>query len=164
VLQQLFPERLSKGFAEALEKRATGEKIEKLDLEIEARLSQFLVDLEAMVKPNDETLSFARGFSINDIKKRWVLLISRPTESKPVMFAEFETRPLVPLVVELSRLVSKEDREELRGVAAALSTGVVEPGVVSIPPVLKRFHARVLLRRWSNLFPYTDCDVERPFC
>jgi hypothetical protein len=98
-----------------VQQQAREERIEKLDLEIEGRLSQFLVNVEKMVaKRHDSRFSLRKGFANSDIQRCWRELKMPPgrnlsPDSMTAVFPENEQRGIVSLMVELSRLVDIDE-------------------------------------------------------
>ena len=163
------------------------EKIERLNLEIEGRLSQFIVDVEHMVKkPYDKPLTLKSPYTLADIRKRWdsMKLPPRLNQTPSNVYADFADRGIVSLIIELDKL--EQERREATGRSRDESAGANNKAndrdrdlggiVVDIQddiifdnktkneflPVYREFNKRIM--RWNSFFPYMDCGPEFPFC
>ncbi|HEX8148631.1 MAG TPA: hypothetical protein VF591_15730 [Pyrinomonadaceae bacterium] len=167
---------------------ARRELIGRLDLEIEGRLSQFLVDVEHMVaKPYDARYSLAKPFTLEHIRRQWNVMKMPPRYSQAsAVYPEFAERGIVSLIIELDKLEQEARKEKgktdaenagaadgrgditadrrLRRVAVDIQDDVIFDGKdkPEFLPVYSEFKERIM--KWESMFPYMDCNVTAPFC
>jgi hypothetical protein len=76
-----------------VEQQAKRQRIERLDLEIEGRLSQLLVNVERMIaKPYDSRFSLSKNFTRSDIRQCWRALKMPPGRSRGWIMTEANFR------------------------------------------------------------------------
>ena len=151
------------------ESGAKAERVRKMNLEVESRLSQFLVSVRGMV--NDD-LSLKEGKTVEDLQKNWNNLKKPPALTEgavTAVYPEYESRGIVSLIVELSETVDQAEADRLEGVAQAIAVDDIishaqSGGHMDVRAMLGAFHDEILLQRWDRKFPYTDCPKESPFC
>ncbi len=166
------------------EKAERAQKIQKLDLEIESRISQFWVHMESTTKKlNDTTFTLKEGVGIDSVRIFWKAF-KNPSCSvceNPIsiaMYAEFERRSTVSLIIELSSLLddepkhkksdkftSEEDTDNLRQAATFIAGDGIyyQTNQPTIIQLWNSFRTKIINPRWTKLFPYTDCGPF-PFC
>jgi hypothetical protein len=168
-----------------IEISSRNEMIDKLNIEIEGRLSQFLVDVEHMVnKPYDKTFTLKNPYTLADVRKRWDLMKLPPRVSQTAssVYPDLADRGLVSLVIELDKLSQERDTQDkanaekpesnevkikdrkLRDVVVDVQDDVIFEGKTKneFLPIHQEFIKRIV--RWNNFFPYVDCGPDSPFC
>ncbi len=170
---------------EALVARTT--QIDKLNLEIEGRLSQFIVDVEHLVEKHDKGVVYERPyllkapFTEKDIRAKWQIM-KGPPRNEPtasLIYPEFIDRGIVSLIVELDKLegeaneatnnLAYPDARSLKRVVVAIQGDDIfqdygERGQDGFLPIWLRFREKIMRGEWSTMFPYTDCNDSFPFC
>jgi hypothetical protein len=167
------------------QKQERSTRIRKLDLEIEWRLSQFIMALEPYAA-HDEKGAFVSPLRLKPeytgqhVLKLWHRYKDLPANNGPqTIHAEFEKRNLASLMVELDSILTEEERRKPESedeetpfyelISSAVNQTVVDLNLrdwngddlhrFTVP-----FYQRVLLSRWRTTTPYTDCSGEDPFC
>lgn len=144
--------------ARRAEERRT--RVEKLDFEIEWRLSQFIGFAEQVSK---------QQAGKDELKQRWLLAKGPPSALKGLVciHPEFADRNLVSLMVELRSLVDTDgERSAIRWATACVHADTIfaPDGADDVKQVMRALHEKVLLPRWRTIAPYTDCAPASPFC
>jgi hypothetical protein len=160
------------------------QKIQKLDLEIESRISQFWVHIESMTQhQNNKTFVLKQGISIDTLRVLWTAFKNPPCSScdNPIILAtynEFERRSTVSLIIELSSLLDAEykhknagkfniegERENLRQTATFIAGDGIysKTNQLTIIQLWETFRTYIINPRWTELFPFTNCGPY-PFC
>lgn len=169
-------------------------QIRRLDIEIESRLSQFLVQLEKMSDTATCASRFVRPDSLQRLDTLWESLKHAPCNECTALivsnYAEFNDRNLVSLMTELRQTLVDYGRVSNRfydyqieagfsnGADSTQGNGDIEKAAVfmvadgiyfnsrkpDFHEVMKSFFENVIIPRWSMRFPYVDCRPDCPFC
>jgi hypothetical protein len=154
-----------------------------MDIEIEGRLSQFLVMAEheihkhrhpgKNVPMHDSVQSFKSDSSRARIRMAWEALKSEPAATtEPCRFsaihAEYENTSVVSLIVKLSTLVDEREKDNLKKAANFLIADGLFPAHVDNPfangkELWSRIEKKLVLERWRMNFPYTDWEIKPVF-
>ena len=149
-------------------------KIQRLDIEIESRLSQFLAELEKFKDPSGYV--FRQNADLKDIHDLWDKLKRAPVNRDGQItsnYEEYRHSSLVSLVIELDEALEQfpeihdypaEKGESLKDVAnSIISNRIFWNNASTLMDIWKTFKESIITSRWNGRFPYTDC-VEHPFC
>jgi hypothetical protein len=145
------------------------ELIERLDLEIGYRLSQFqiqLSDIADITSIHRRPLPFRAGKGEKEIKEAIASLLQSPKGKFSPLYEEFSNVSTLALIAELRRYVPAKEREELDQVLADLSgiyiyLDVKKVKLTNIYGVAEAIFNGLTLPRWrKSNFYFSDC----PFC
>jgi hypothetical protein len=148
-------------------------RVQKVDLEIEGRLSQYLNSLrdsDRAKRAASETLSNGNSVDWKSQAQNWYALKGAPSAQQVKLytsiFPEFRDQSLVGLLVDLSARVSSTEREPIQSVLAHVISDLnMKPSdFLDSEAVARLVHKDVLLPRWQTIFPYVRCPSETPFC
>lgn len=160
-------------------------QIDKLNLEIEGRLSQFLVDVEQLVEKSPQKPIYNSPYKLQkpytgeDIFKKWTAMKISPrnAQTASVIYSEFADRGIVSLIVELDKLQQEsnlgesntENNSELKTVVARIQSDAIfdyydKSKQNEFLPIYLKFQEMIMRREWSATFPYMDCGGSFPFC
>lgn len=163
------------------EEKARIRKIRELDLEIEGRLSQFLISIEPLIDKNidQKTFKLKKNITFTEILNNWETLKKAPSVSQTFIssvFPQYKDTGLISLVVQLRALVKNDEKDLLREVIINITGNLafwnsesrlylydVENKKDSFIYFWNQLKNIVILSRWQGQFPYTDCRNE-PFC
>lgn len=152
---------------EALSKNS--ELIDRLDLEIGYRFSQFQIQLANLVDTDDydrRPLPFRPGLGEKEVKEAIDSLSQPPKGTLPPLYGEFSNMSTLALIAELRRHVPSTEKEELDQVIADLSginilLGVKKAQLSDLYGIATIVFTDLTLERWKKgHFYFSDC----PFC
>jgi hypothetical protein len=162
-------EALRKQETERAEELKQRELVERLDLEIGYRFSQFQIHLTSLVNrwgPSNHPFPFQPGKGEKDVKDI-IDSLSRPASNMcPPLYEEFESLSTLALIAELRRHVQPQERNELDKVIADLSgvyifLDVSKVKLSDVYGVGSAVFDGLTLQRWrQGRFYFSDC----PFC
>jgi len=145
------------------------ELVERLDLEISHRFSEFQIDLVYLVNDwggKSTRYTFRSGKSEKDVRKAIDSLLQPPQNDAPILYPEFSKMGTLALITELRRHVPAKEQEDLDHVTADLSGIYVFLDVKKIKTddvyaVGNAVFKTMVLPRWrAGQFYFSDC----PFC
>lgn len=152
------------------EANAKKTKIANLNLEIEGRLSQFLVDIESMViKPYDAKYSLKQTYTVANIREKWDHMKMPPKISHNVsaVYPEYFDRGIISLLIELDKLqkeMNMPDNKKLRKIVVDIQDNAIfeNKATNDFLPIYIEFNKNIM--KWNSVFPYMDCNTSKPFC
>jgi hypothetical protein len=144
--------------------------IERLDMEISYRFSQFLLSLRTVSEqgrtlgspdPTQRKLQIA-GPAMGIMKS-----LSQNSDEPP-LYPEYATFALPTLMSELARRVPTRERQDIeQGIAKLLGESNSQMFETDDPAkeAAGRILGKVMLKRWKNAaFYHVDCSAREPFC
>lgn len=152
-----------------VERQKKASQTEKISLEIEFRLSQYMAAIRQMTEGKNNNLKLKPSVTAEDVKAVTQILVGLPARHKDyaiysVYPQEFGQRPLASLLAELATL--KTERATLfREQVASLAGGALYEVNFSDPFSVASLVNRTLIHRAiaGDLF-YTDCPPDAPLC
>ena len=148
--------------------------LERLDLEIEYRLSQFMTGV-AQVR-GDKPATLRGGYTAEDVKALTQILVGPPKPHKDIAFfsmfpQEFGARPLTSLLAEAASLRPgrarryKEQIAYLSGGSLLLEHGGKARDFLDVMKLASEVNRELIFESVSGeFFYYTDCPPTSPLC
>jgi hypothetical protein len=159
---------LQNHFAESQKRHSLSER---LDLEVEYRLSQYIVGLARMSRYPEQPHTLRDGYTSDDVKALTQALIGIPKPVKDVLFfsmypREFGDRPLAALLAEKASL-HPDGAKTFKGQIASVSGDTLfEQRDFADVLKLASDVNRILFpgNASGEFFYYTDCPPDGPLC
>ncbi|MFO1302995.1 MAG: hypothetical protein U1F54_04640 [Burkholderiales bacterium] len=157
------------------EREQSGRQVRKLDLEIEFRIQEFMVALNAMTDQKVSPWKIKSPYTPDDVRLITRSLVGPPTPHKDLMIwsmypKDFGDRPLASLIAELGAEVG--DEKLLENELVYVSGGKLFAGdnwegrdFSDVYGVATSVSKHILHSRWrKNGFYYLDCPANSPLC
>lgn len=145
---------------------ARAERLARLNLEVEGRLSQFLSNVADEAISSDPDVHDVTMKPETKLSEDWTELTRPPRRNTKIfgIYPEFADTPTVGLIAEIQRLEPTERRESLRMAAVTLTGNPFAANPIAFTPTWKKLADRVQLPEWNTAMPYVDCPATTPFC
>jgi hypothetical protein len=141
------------------------EYIEKLDLEISFRFSQFL-NLVYELSTMDSKVELRGGKKPDDVLRLYNGLREPSSVTLGFLYPEFRQLGVTALEAELRRVLKGKERDEVDQALSYLTNGtLLGPADFSNLNRVGATALKSMAKRWKDMrFAFVDCPEAKPFC
>lgn len=156
------------------ERQRSSTQVHKLDLEIQYRISQYMVALSKITNQKSEPWALKQPYNGDHVKLLTQSLVGQPKPVADLLYfsmypKDFADRPLASLMAELESELKTPGafREQITYVSGGkLFEGDKFDGreFENVAAIASSVNQYVLHERWRSSFYYLDCPATSPLC